>query len=98
VRSLSIKEQQLGADHPAVATSLNNLALLYKAQGRYSEAKPLYTQTLTICVNVLGEIHPHTQTVWDNFRYLMQQAVEAGRAGELSDHLGTQAVLREMMG
>jgi len=30
-RSLSIREQQLGADHPDVATSLNNLAALYES-------------------------------------------------------------------
>ena len=29
-RSLAIWEQTLGADHPSVATSLNNLAGLYK--------------------------------------------------------------------
>ena len=33
-KSLQIYEQQLGANHPNVATSLNNLALLYDAQGR----------------------------------------------------------------
>jgi len=38
-RSLSISEQQLGAEHPDVTTSLNNnLANLYDSQGRYSEA------------------------------------------------------------
>ncbi len=29
-----------------VATSLNNLALLYYSQGRYSDAEPLYIQAL----------------------------------------------------
>ncbi|GDZ95766.1 tetratricopeptide TPR_2 [Planktothrix agardhii CCAP 1459/11A] len=33
-------------DHPDLATSLNNLALLYEFQGRYSEAEPLYKQAL----------------------------------------------------
>ncbi len=50
VRSLVIWEQQLGADHPAVATSLNNLAGLYESQGRYSEVEPLYGRV------ILGEI------------------------------------------
>jgi tetratricopeptide (TPR) repeat protein len=95
-RSLSIKEQQLGADHPAVANSLNNLAKLYESQGRYSEAEPLYLRTLAILMNVLGENHPNTQTVWGNFCHLVQQAVEAGQAGELSDHPITQAVLQQM--
>ncbi|MGA1411639.1 MAG: tetratricopeptide repeat protein, partial [Prochlorotrichaceae cyanobacterium] len=34
-RSLSIHEQQLGADHPDTAPRLNNLAGLYESQGRY---------------------------------------------------------------
>ena len=31
----------LGPEHPNVATSLNNLAELYRAQGRYADAEPL---------------------------------------------------------
>jgi hypothetical protein len=34
-RSLAIYEKALGPDHPDVALGLNNLALLYKTQGRY---------------------------------------------------------------
>jgi tetratricopeptide (TPR) repeat protein len=41
-RSLAILEKALGPDHPNVATALNNLALLYKNQGRYADAEPLY--------------------------------------------------------
>ena len=40
-RALAIREEVLGAEHPAVATSLNNLAGLYQKQGRYAEAEPL---------------------------------------------------------
>ena len=40
-RSLAIREKSLGPNHPAVATSLNNLARLYRAQGRYADAEPL---------------------------------------------------------
>ena len=34
--------------HPAVGAALNNLALLYQAQGRYPEAEPLYKRSLAI--------------------------------------------------
>ena len=37
-RSLAIREKALGPDHPDVATSLDNLAKLYQAQGKYAEA------------------------------------------------------------
>jgi Tetratricopeptide repeat len=34
--ALTIREKALGPDHPLVAQSLNNLALLYIGQGRYA--------------------------------------------------------------
>ena len=37
---------KLGADHPDTLMSMNNLAALYKIQGRYEEAEPLYLQCL----------------------------------------------------
>jgi len=35
---LAIREKVLGTEHPDTAQSLNNLAELYRAQGRYGEA------------------------------------------------------------
>ena len=61
LRSLQISEQQLGADHPHTATSLNNLAGLYGAQGKYIEAQALAQCALTIFQNKLGAQHSHTQ-------------------------------------
>ena len=40
--------------------SLNNLAVLLQAQGRYGEAEPLYRWALAICEAELGPDHPHT--------------------------------------
>ena len=39
-------EKALGPDHPDVATSLNNLAALYDAQGRYDDALPIVRQMI----------------------------------------------------
>jgi Tetratricopeptide repeat len=96
-QSLTDREQQLGADHPDTANSLNNLAGLYQLTGRYGEAELLNLRTLTILMQSLGETHPHTQTAWRNFCYLVQQAVQAGRAAELSDHPVTQAILNQLI-
>jgi hypothetical protein len=60
-----------GPDDPDVASSLNNLALLYHTQGKYAEAQPLYQRSLAICEKVLGPDHPHTRLVrsnWDALR------------------------------
>ena len=47
-QALALAERLNGPDHPAVAIPLNNLALLYSAQGRYPEAEPLYKRSLAI--------------------------------------------------
>jgi len=43
-----IREKAFGPSHPIVAASLNNLAQLYNAQGRYMEAEPLFKRALSI--------------------------------------------------
>jgi tetratricopeptide (TPR) repeat protein len=43
-QALKIWEQVLGPQHSDVAASLNNLAELYDAQGKYAEAEPLYAK------------------------------------------------------
>ena len=78
-RSLQIYEQQLGADHPAVATSLNNLAALYEVQGRYEEAEPLYQRSLQIREQQLGANHPDVAASLNNLALLYQ---DQGRYGE----------------
>ena len=62
-RALAISEKALGPEHPDVATSLNNLALLYQAQGRYAEAEPLHKRALAISEKALGPEHPDVATV-----------------------------------
>lgn len=62
-RTLAIREQALGSEHPDVAASLHNLALLYRAQGRYSEAKPLYQRALAIYEQALGPKHPQVTRI-----------------------------------
>ena len=56
--SLRVAEATFGAEHPNVATSLNNLCQLYVVQGRFAEAEPLSKRALTIQEKVLGPEHP----------------------------------------
>ena len=57
-KALSICERVLEPEHPDVATSLNNLAFLYRSQGLYDKAEPLYVRALEIREHVLGNQHP----------------------------------------
>jgi tetratricopeptide (TPR) repeat protein len=69
-RVLAIREKALGADHPDVAASLNNLALLYANQGRYADAEPLYKPALAIREKALGPNHPDIAQSLNNLALL----------------------------
>lgn len=45
-RALEIRRRSLPADHPELAESLNNLALLHKDSGDFAEAEQLYNEAL----------------------------------------------------
>ena len=57
IRSLAIREKTLGPDHFHVATSLNNLALLY-LDTYDAKAKPLFKRSLAILERAHGPDHP----------------------------------------
>lgn len=46
--ALQIREKSLGESHPAVAATLNNLAVLYGKRGKYKDAEPLCKRALEI--------------------------------------------------
>ncbi len=70
VRSLSIREKQLGGDHLDLAQSLNALAGLYCSQGRFGEAEPLYLRSLKIRQQQLGDDHPDVAEILSNLAFL----------------------------
>ena len=56
----ALKEaEQFGEQDPRFAASLNNLAELYRAQGKYAQAEPLYQRALAIWEKALGPEHPN---------------------------------------
>jgi hypothetical protein len=54
-RALEAQERVLGKEHPDTLISVNNLAELYTAQGRYREAEPLLKRALEARERVLGK-------------------------------------------
>ena len=54
------------------AFSLNGLAILYKSQGRYNKAEPLYLQSLEIRKSQLGADHPYFATSLNNLAELYE--------------------------
>jgi CHAT domain-containing protein/Tfp pilus assembly protein PilF len=61
-RVLGIRERALGPEHPDVAQTLNNLAVLYDERGDYAKAELFYQRALTIREKALGPEHPDVGT------------------------------------
>jgi tetratricopeptide (TPR) repeat protein len=72
-KALKVAEKALGPDHPSVATSLNNLALLYATEGQYAQAEPLYKRSLAIWEKALGPDHPNVAASLNNLAALFQK-------------------------
>lgn len=68
-QALELSKRLLGDDHPDIATSLNNLAELYRTQGRYGQAEPLYRQALELSQQQ-GNEHPAVATSLNNLAEL----------------------------
>ena len=71
-RKVAELEAELGPEHPDVATSLNNLASLLKAQGSYAEARPLYERSLAIREKAFGSEHPKVAASLNNLALLLK--------------------------
>ena len=55
--ALAMRRKLHGEDHPDVATSLNDLAVVLKAKGDFVEAEKSLREALSIRRQVLGEAH-----------------------------------------
>jgi len=70
-----------------MATSLNNLALLYVLQGKYAQAESLHQRALAIREQQLGSKHPSTAASLYNLAYLYTLQKKFTKAEELYQHV-----------
>jgi tetratricopeptide (TPR) repeat protein len=68
--ALEMDKRMLGHEHPDVAISLNNLALLLKATNRLGQAEPLYRRALEIDEKNYGSDQPRVATGLNNLARL----------------------------
>jgi tetratricopeptide (TPR) repeat protein len=73
----------LGRAHPDTATSLNSLAVLYDAMGKYKVAEPLYREALEIRKKLFGPNHIDTGTTLNNLAGLYQNIGDYAKADAL---------------
>ncbi len=84
-RAVAAKEKVLGAKHPDLALSLNNLALCLDYLDQVPEAVDQMARTVRIVENGLGADHPKTGWHLSNYSELLNRAgrfAEAGQAAE----------------
>ncbi|MBL8382580.1 MAG: CHAT domain-containing protein [Burkholderiales bacterium] len=62
-RALAIQERAADDAGPALAATLNNLAVLIAGRGRFDEAEPLHRRALEIAERVLGPAHLDTASM-----------------------------------
>lgn len=109
LRALEVCERILGPEHLDTAGRLNDLAYVYRAQGKLTKAKPLYERAFKICERNLGLNHPDTATIISNLAVLYQvqgkrteaeplykRALEIRERSLGSDHLDTTTSLNNL--
>ena len=79
LQALEVSLKKNGPDHPDTATSLNNLAELYRTQAKYDLAEPLYERALAIYEKVLGPDHPSTIQTRENLAQMKADREAAGK-------------------
>ena len=80
--ALELAEQFRNGEY-LVGTSLNNLAALYRNQGKYADAGPLYQRALAILEKALGPEHPNVATSLENYAVLLRKTDRNAEADEL---------------
>ncbi len=81
-RDLAITEKALGKDHPLVANSLNNLAILYLSQEKYNEVETLWQPALAIAEKALGKDHPNVASCLKSLADIYEAQANTNRAIE----------------
>jgi serine/threonine protein kinase/Flp pilus assembly protein TadD len=79
-KALDTRKAKLGPDHPDTLTSMNNLAVAYRASGQLAKAVPLYEETLEKRKAKLGPDHPGTLTSMNNLAGAYQAVGQLAKA------------------
>ncbi len=69
-KAINLAQAESGANSGDYASTIYNLARIYRYQGRYAEALPLYQRALAIYEKGFGPDHPYVAAVLDNIAEL----------------------------
>ena len=80
--------ERLSSDHPSFGRSLNNMAELYRAEGRYTEAELLFKRALALYEKASGPDHPDVSLPLSNI---------AGLYGDQGRYVEAEALYRRAL-
>ena len=81
-RSLALKLQLLGSEHPDVAGTYNNLATVLSDQGDLKQAKEYHERALAIMQQTLGPQHLHVASSYNNLANVLSDQGDLKQAKE----------------
>lgn len=90
--ALTIREETLGKNSKAYATSLNNIAVLYQEMARFNESEQYFEQALTSVKNQYGDVSQEYAIVQNNHAILL---AEIGRIDQAVARLNTAISILE---
>ena len=81
-KSLAIRLKTHGAEHPGVATSYNNIGMVWKSKGEFDKSLEYYEKSLSIKLKILGAEHPDMATSYNNIGMVWMSKGEYDKALE----------------
>lgn len=82
-QALAMREQVLGAEHPDLAQSLNDIAVLYDQLSMYKRAEALHHRALAIREKVLEPEHPLVAQSLNNLAWVYREQGQFSQAESL---------------
>ena len=82
-RAVEVAKRLRGLEHPDMATSLDNLGLLYQVMEEYAKAEPVYQEALRIRQKVLGKENSDTAQSLNNLAWLYRDMGDYAKAEPL---------------
>jgi Tfp pilus assembly protein PilF len=82
-RALRIEEAQFGPDHPQVATTLNNLGVVWGDLGQPAKALEVFERALRILEGAYGPDHPQVAATLSNLGAVWSNLGQPAKAHEV---------------
>ncbi|XP_044175409.1 uncharacterized protein LOC122958555 [Acropora millepora] len=95
-RSLALKLQLLGSQHPDVARSYNKLAVVLSDQGDLKQAKEYHERALAIQQQTLGPQHPDVASSYNNLANVLSDQGDLKQAKEYYER--ALAIMQQTLG